>query len=218
MIINQLHFMFGLWDNGPMFSRFADNLETWKRALPRLSLKVWNRHECYELLQKYTELSWVFHLRPVQQADVVRLLIIYDQGGWYNDLDTRPLPEAETTFKFCSDKHFVVITENICDENAVQTTCRYRYREGVPEDPVRIANFSFAAAAQTTFLWKCIRLAEERCKKFPSGSDDYYPIFTTGPDVITTVYHATKPHSSLLLPVGKWCTHAENGTWRDSRA
>jgi hypothetical protein len=217
MITHELHFMFGLWDTGPMPTRFEDNLETWKRALPQLSVKVWNRPGCFELLQKYQELKWVFQLRPVQQADVVRLLIIYDQGGWYNDLDTRPVPDAATTWESCSDKKMVVITEHVCDAETVQMSCSYRYREGVPEDSVRIANFSFGAAAQTTFLWKCIQLAELRCKRFSSGSDDYYPIFTTGPDVITTAYHATKPDSSLLLSVGQWCAHAANGTWRNGR-
>jgi Glycosyltransferase sugar-binding region containing DXD motif len=218
MINRRLHFMFGLWDTGPIPKRFADNLETWNRALPQLSVKVWNRRRCFELLKKYHELSWVFQLRPVQQADVVRLLVIYDQGGWYNDLDTRPIPDTASTWESCSGKDLAVITENICDAKAVQMTCHYRYREGVPEDPVRIANFSFAAAAKSAFLWKCIRLADERRKRFPSGSDDYYPIFTTGPDVITTVYHAAKPDSSLLLSVGQWCAHAENGTWRNCRA
>ena len=218
MIISKLQFMFGLWDHGPMPERFADNLETWKRSLPQLSVKVWNRFECYELLKKYEGLSWVLRLRPVQQSDVVRLLIIYDGGGWYNDLDTRPVPDAASTWESCSDKDLVVITEGTCDATATQMTCRYRYREGVPEDSVRIANFSFAATARNEFLWRCIRLAERRCKQFPSGSDDYYPIFTTGPDVITTTYHAAKVDSSFLLPVGRWCADAESGTWRNGRA
>jgi Glycosyltransferase sugar-binding region containing DXD motif len=217
MTPHKLHFMFGLWDIGPMPTRFAENLETWKRALPQHSVKVWNRLGCLELLKTYEELSWVFQLRPVQQADVIRLLIIYDQGGWYNDLDTRPAPDAATSWESCCDKDLVVITEHFGDAKTVEMSCHYRYREGVPEDRVRIANYSFAAAARTTFLWKCIELAERRCKKFPSGSDDYYPIFTTGPDVITTAYHATKPGSALLFSVGQWCAHAENGTWRDGR-
>jgi hypothetical protein len=201
-----------------MPKQFVDNLETWKRSLPLLSVHVWNRFECYQLLEKYEALSWVLQLRPVQQADVVRVLIIYDEGGWYNDLDTRPVPDAASTWESCSDKDLVVMTESICDAKATQMTRHYRYREAVPEDPVRIANFSFAATAQNMFLWGCIRLAERRCKQFPSGSDDYYPIFTTGPDVITTTYHAVKPDSSILIPVGKWCVHTETGTWRNHRS
>jgi hypothetical protein len=99
-------------------------------------------------------------------------LIIYDQGGWYNDMYTRPAPDAATSWQSCSDKDLVVITEQVGDAKTVEISCHYRYREGVPEDRVRIANYSFAAAARSTFLWKCIKLAEQRCKKFPSGSDD----------------------------------------------
>jgi hypothetical protein len=201
-----------------MPGRFADNLETWKRSLPHLSVKVWNRFECHRLLKKHKELSWVSKLRPVQQSDVVRLLIVYDDGGWYNDLDTHPLPNAASTWESCSDKDLVVITERLCDAEFTQVTCHYTYREGVPEHPVRLANYSFAATTRNAFLWTCIRLAERRCKQFPRGSDDYYPIFTTGPDVITTTYHAAKPDFSYLVPVGEWCTHAGTGTWRNGRA
>ena len=118
--------MFGLWDTGPMPKRFADNLATWKRALPQLSVKVWNRFECDQLLKKYDELSFVLQLRPVQQADLIRLLIIYDEGGWYNDLDTRPVPDAESTWASCSDKDLAVITETICDAKATQMSRHYR--------------------------------------------------------------------------------------------
>ena len=218
MISPRLQFVFGLWDADPMPEPFAENLETWKRSLPQLSVRVWNRFECDQLLKRHKELSWVLQLRPVQQADVIRLLIIYDQGGWYNDLDTRPVPCAASIWESCSHEDLVVITEHICDAKATQMTRHYRYREGVPENPVRIANFSFAATARSTFLWACIQLAERRCKQFPSGSDDYYPIFTTGPDVITTTYHAAKLDSSFLVPAGKWCAHAATGTWRNARA
>jgi hypothetical protein len=218
MIVPKLQFVFGLWDHGPMPERFAENVETWKQSLPQFSVKVWDRFECYELLKKHDELSWALQLRPVQRADVVRLLIVYDEGGWYNDLDTRPVPDTASTWESCCDKDLVLVTESMCDDTANQRTSQYRYREGVPEDLVRIANCSFAATARNSFLWRCIRLAERRCKQFPSGSDDYYPIFTTGPDVISTTYHAAKLDSSFLVPVGKWCAHAETGTWRSNRA
>jgi hypothetical protein len=201
-----------------MPERFAGNLESWRRSLPHVSVNVWDRVECHQLLVKHEELSWVCDLRPVQQADVVRFLIIHNCGGWYNDLDTRPVPNAASVWESCCDMDLVLITERICDPESSQLTRRYRYRHGVPEDPVRIANYSFAATTRNTFLWTCIRLAEQRCRQFPIGSDDYYPIFTTGPDVITTAYHASKPDSSYLLPVGAWCTHAETGTWRNNRA
>ena len=218
MIAPKLHFIFGLWDTGPIPNRFADNVEAWKRSLPQLSVKVWDRFDCCQLLKKYQELSWILQLRPVQQADLLRLLIIYDEGGWYNDLDTSPAPGAATTWKSSSIKDLAVIIETICDANATQLSHHFRYREGVPEDPVRIANFSFGATARNGFLWKCIELAEQRCKTFPSGSDDYHPLFTTGPDVITTAYHVAKLDSSFLLPPGDWCMHAEMGTWRNNRA
>ncbi len=218
MITPKLHFLFGLWDTGPMPTQYAGNLETWNRALSKHSVHVWKRCECYELLQKYQELSWILKLRPVQQADVVRLLIVYDEGGCYNDLDTHPSAGTASTWESISDKDLVVITENIQDNQANQKTRHYRYREGVAEDPVRIGNFSFAATARNPFLWKCIQLSELRCRKFPSGSDDYYPIFTTGPDIITTTYHEAITESSILLPMDVWCKHTETGTWRNGTA
>jgi hypothetical protein len=218
MIAPILHFVFGLWDQGALPELFTDNLETWKRSLPQLSVEVWNRVECRRLLEEHQELSWVRGLRPVQQADVLRLLIIHEYGGWYNDLDTRPVRDAARVWETCCDKDVVVVTERLCDVESSRLTRHYRYREGVPEDPVRIANYSFAATRRNAFLRTCIRLAERRCEQFPSGSDDYYPIFTTGPDVITTAYHASKPDSSYLVPMGAWCTHTETGTWRNHRA
>jgi hypothetical protein len=218
MIAPKLHFIFGLWDTGPIPRRFADNIQAWQRALPQLSVKVWDRSDCRQLLKKYQELNWIFQLRPVQQADLLRLLVTYDEGGWYNDLDTCPAPCVATTWQSCSIKDLAVIIERIGDANSTRMSRDFRYRKGVAEDPVRIANFSFAAGAQNAFFWKCIGLAEQRCKAYPSGSDDYYPLFTTGPDVITTAYHISKLDSSSLLPAGDWCMHAETGTWRNNRA
>jgi hypothetical protein len=122
MIGVKLQFIFGLWHSEPMPQQFVDNLETWKRSLPQLSIHGWNRFECYQLLDKYKELTWVLQLRPVQQAEVVRLLIIYREGGWYNYLDTRPLRDGASMWKSCSEEHMVVVTESICDTEATQMT------------------------------------------------------------------------------------------------
>ena len=218
MIAPKLHFIFGLWDTGPMPRPFAVNRDAWQRALPELSVKVWDRFHCDQILKKYQALGWILGLRPVQQADLLRLLVVYDEGGWYSDLDTSPSPGAARTWQACAGQELVVLIETICDADATHASRRFRYREGVPEHPLRIANYSFAAAPRHPFLWQCLELAQERCQAWPGGTDDYYPIFTTGPDVLTMVYHGAKPGSSSLLPASDWCRHAEAGTWRNNRA
>jgi hypothetical protein len=217
MILPRLQFIFGLWDDEPLPGHYVDNLGAWNRSLPQCVIKIWNSSECHQLLEAH-QLDWVRDLRPVQQSDILRLLIVYDAGGWYNDLDTRPLPDAASVWQSYCDDELVLVTESISDAETTRMSCNLRYRDGVPEDPLRIANYSFAATPRDAFLWTCIRLAEKRCKHFPDGQDDYYPIFTTGPDVITTAFHAAQPDSYELIPVGQWCTHGAWGSWRNGRA
>ena len=64
--------------------------QTWKDKNPQCQYKLWNDTEIAELAQKASpKVIWPIWdgLQPVQRADVFRYLVLWDQGGYYADVD-----------------------------------------------------------------------------------------------------------------------------------
>ena len=72
-------------------------VQTWKSKNPECEHKLWDDAEVKRLVQtKSPDVIWPIWdgLRPVERADVFRYLVLWDQGGYYADIDvkcTRPI-------------------------------------------------------------------------------------------------------------------------------
>ncbi|CAL1169971.1 unnamed protein product [Cladocopium goreaui] len=64
--------------------------ETWRAKNPQCKYKLWNDTEIAQLARtRSPALMWPIWegLTPVQRADVFRYLVLWDQGGYYADVD-----------------------------------------------------------------------------------------------------------------------------------
>jgi len=77
----------------------VDFAETWKQMNPSCEYKLWNDTEVEQFVAETSaDLIWPLWqgLKPVERADVFRYLVVYEQGGYYADVDvscTRPIRE-----------------------------------------------------------------------------------------------------------------------------
>ena len=91
-IPKRLHF---IWLGKPMPRHLADNVHQWRELHPEWQAYVWGEDnipmlrnsELYRNARKLVPPDAVYQF----QADIIRLELLYDFGGFYADVDTRPL-------------------------------------------------------------------------------------------------------------------------------
>jgi mannosyltransferase OCH1-like enzyme len=204
-----IHFVYGIWSTKPMPAYFAETIKLWQdRAW---TTKLWNKQQCEELIKKYPQYSEIYYKLPrnIQRADFIRYLIVYDEAGFFSDLDCRPAAITLSDQKDCI--YFVehISSDKWCEE----TVKRYPIREGVPELKTRISNYFFGAVVHHESLLKIIELLIQRVTKFPNvvGDPDYFCLYTCGPSVVTRVAQNYRIEYNTKLYVSHLCT----GTWRN---
>lgn len=96
--IKRLHF---IWIGSELPERFANNVAEWKRLHPTWECSVWTDAELdYHSLENralYDQAEKLVPRDAVEQfrADVARYEILYQCGGFYADIDTRPWRNIE---------------------------------------------------------------------------------------------------------------------------
>lgn len=156
-----------------------------------------------ELEQLYSQIPhWVV------KADLVRLLLVYFNGGFYCDAD------CFIQKKWNTESSMVLFTEHIC-----KSVNQLGPRESKnPDNVVRIANFCFGATTlQHPFLKKVIEECIRRLKQIISEKNKLTHqdiLWTCGPDVITTVYHTHKHLYDVCLYDTTFLHHKCYGSWR----
>ena len=88
-----------LWDRAyPLTLRATINKLHDSASL--LEPALYRSEEVNEILKKYPEYRKTYdHFpRKIMKADMARLLILYDQGGWYFDLDIKPAENSLNDF------------------------------------------------------------------------------------------------------------------------
>lgn len=215
------HFVFGLWDTGPMPDEFARTVRMWQAQ--GWNTQVWDKAAVETLMGKYPEWETLYRnlSRPVQQADLARYVIVFDQGGFYFDLDNVPVDSAKPLKHYVqqSNKSAIYFLESVQPESWVEHTARrFPIREGVLEHPERLANFAFGAVAQHESLQAIMDLVVARVSKNPGPVDNYGVLYTTGPDAVTDALQTwRRTHNQVsfaVLPHKLFMEHRETGTWR----
>lgn len=95
-----IHQVYGLFqDNQPMSDLFRhsylkccslcymNNIDNNSKYI--YQYKLWNKDDCDKLVKKYSpQFDYYFHVKyRIMKVDIIRFLILYDQGGIYLDLD-----------------------------------------------------------------------------------------------------------------------------------
>lgn len=95
LIIHQIYGVFR--DGKPLsdFPLFVDSKKAWTELAKKAGYryKLWNDAMCTKLINKYPEFKKMYNSvkEPVMRADIMRFLILYDEGGMYVDMDVFPL-------------------------------------------------------------------------------------------------------------------------------
>lgn len=230
------HFVYGLWDPvDKMSNLYKKNMKLWQTQGWQVTL--WTPKEIDKLLERYPQWQELYlnqTVRRVQKADIVRYLIVYDQGGFYFDLDCTP-DKHNNLFQFLQHHHknnndnthptMYYFVEHVMPKSYTKTTAaRYPIRKGKNELPTRIANYAFGC--QTRFHKSLIDIFDLICNRLQQQVDklhldDYGVLYTTGPDVVTEVVHfynkswykdmyVFDQHSNFLR-------HSCTGTWRNQK-
>lgn len=218
------HFVYGLWDSGPLPKNFQHTMNMWEKQ--GWNVVLWNLIECLQLLKKYPQYQEIYDKFPrnVQKADFIRYLIVYDKGGFYFDLDCIPINHL---IPLISDRESVYFVETLTPITWPEETVRlFPIRKGIPEFRERIANYAFGAVSEHFSILLILQKVIQRISENPNivGDSSYYVLYTTGPSALTRVIQIIRP----AWPVQKLCVlsilqsnnvikHLETGTWRNNQ-
>jgi hypothetical protein len=224
-----LHHVYGLWDTAPMSSQMAANREQWRAALgPTWTFKLWNRADCERLLEtpelQFMRAAWAAATpRKCQQADLARYMILYTEGGWYVDLDAVPGIAAGEPALHLPIAKSTILTETILTPADTQRVADQQpIRHGIPEAPTRVANYAMGFARKHPMMREVLQLAAKRLQTKRTTAhetkeqSDYSVIYTTGPDVMSTVFAAASGAVHLLdfEKSHELVCHGAAGGWR----
>lgn len=95
-IPKKLHF---IWVGSPMPDHLADNVYQWRKLHPDWQCHVWKERNLPELRNQdlFDKARELVPPDAVEQfrADLARYELLYDIGGFYADVDTRPMRSIE---------------------------------------------------------------------------------------------------------------------------
>ncbi|MFS8159580.1 MAG: glycosyltransferase [Candidatus Roizmanbacteria bacterium] len=209
---SQILYSYGLFSKEPMsdvmLANIKHNHEVTK--LPHLVLGV---SEVYDdLKQVESELPGIIEAyemvpRGVAKSDLARIVSLYVRGGHYADLDVvfRKIPPIRSDYVILYTETFSV---KLSDRHIT-----------------RIANYGLSSPAKHPFLKAILIETIKRINQMKNVAvwSDEDVLNTTGPDVITTIYHEVKMpkvrrigfwRSRQILShncAGSWRAHKDNG-------
>lgn len=196
--------------------------------LPEFEVRLWRNDDVRALLaERAPDYLRVYdgYARDIQRADFARYAILYFCGGLYLDLDVEALRPGRPLFSGPWAHSCLLCEETRLTPEFRAATASYPIRQSLPENErpectLRIANYLLAAATGDRTMERILDLCVAR-----SGltvREDYDVIFTTGPDVVSTVVDSHEDESRRVIPLeeaGQFFRHQAAGSWRtDARA
>lgn len=116
MIDRKIHQVYGVFNDGvsiesiPIFHQQVSKTQQFCQTND-IIYKMWDNEACNELINKYPEYKELYeNFRfPIQKADFIRYLILYDTGGVYVDCDIAPIADINNLFEM---NDFFVVWHN----------------------------------------------------------------------------------------------------------
>jgi mannosyltransferase OCH1-like enzyme len=112
-----IHQVYGVFDDGVRLQEiptFHQQVEKTKAYCDKYNItyKMWDKPKCDKLIAKYPHFKeFYYNMRePVQRADFIRYLILYDEGGMYVDCDIAPIGDVFDLFEM--NEFFVIWSDD----------------------------------------------------------------------------------------------------------
>jgi len=179
---------------------------------------LWKNEDVRSLLTN-KERSHYDTLLNIQKSDFARYAILREYGGIYVDFDIHSNQSLDTILQEFSSKdelEGIVFIEHVHRLNKQCHSYRqYKIRQNTSEHKIRIANYFLIMKPHSKFMHQCIELLMKRVHL--KIECDYDILYTTGPDVVSTVY-ASFPkqllHTISLVDSFSYFVHQCAGHWR----
>tara|TARA_R100000655_G_scaffold31166_1_gene62574 strand:+ start:6351 stop:7043 length:693 start_codon:yes stop_codon:yes gene_type:complete len=101
-----IHQVYGVFNDGKKLEDIPIFNHQVKRTIEyctryNINYKMWNNTMCNELINKYPQYKELYDnfKQPIQKADFIRYLILYDEGGIYIDCDVCPIGDVFILFE-----------------------------------------------------------------------------------------------------------------------
>jgi hypothetical protein len=224
-----------LWDRSyPVTLRSTIN--KLHRSASLLEPVLYTSGEVLEILEKYPEYRETYHNFPrkIMRADMARLLILYDHGGWYFDLDIKPAQNSMDDFiRVYEHRDAVVFIEGVVRGDSRKRDPDYdgypsirkegheRGFEPLEEPEVWIGNCFMGAKPGQGIIRDMLDEIVKRSIIDTEKHEDrgYNVLYLTGPNCITTAFHNNRDRYENIAVVEKeeserYFRHKMSGTWR----
>jgi mannosyltransferase OCH1-like enzyme len=214
------------WETMDPPAPLADFRATFAACNPGLDMRLYDAAARRELVRRHRpDFSDTFEAiaLPVVAADVFRLLIVHELGGFYADLDVvchRPIDVFAATDKavFPVEAHMT----------------RRRQIELGYAQPLQIGNFMFAAPPRHPFIGAFLNSVIDRLKARPIATRAEVED-ASGPRALTRFFYAQRPADAGVLHQIFWgppdiyaelpvlrtrihCRHRNLGSWKGDAA
>ena len=219
-IPKSLHFLWGfLGDDGPLAPREQEIFNRWEALNPDWDLSIHNPKAATAVATNHP-FQGVYEGVPtaIQRCDLARPLLLEKFGGVYSDLDVDPFKSLNQLGNLFPHAGVLLVQEvTLTRGSSIRRGNRFAIRKGQPELRLRVANFWMASVPGHPFWQDVMDLVKERAE-LPI-QNDYDVIYTTGPDIISEVYHRThqKYKDVAMVPrslARKFFRHRTHGSWR----
>lgn len=204
-------------DEGPPTTRYAD---AWRQTHADYAYTLWRHAPSFAFVAAQCaawQAPFLAYLRHIQRCDMLRLLILQQHGGVYGDFDLVPHGHLDALWERYPQAGVVLSTEVILTAKQRMRTSSYPIRQGAAEHAVRVANYWLAARPHHPLLAHMLELM--RARAHLPVKEQYDILYTTGPDIVSTVWH-TYGHlydDVVLLSAEEsaaFFTHRAEGSWR----
>ena len=199
--------IWGLWSETPPYGKYKCNHECDLQLNDNPQRLVVSHTFSRQFLSEDAEAAKLYRTAPVpvMRSDILRLLVLWQRGGWYADFDVQPLTSWDRMRR--PDASVVVFTELGSQRhvNATRPPCgsrheRARYRHRIAFDAF------FVDRPRHPFIGHTLALLKQRAAQgrphrgrslpFHQASTDCDVFWFTGPDLFTVSVHtymATSP-------------------------
>ncbi len=198
-----------------MMKRFRDRCWDWEST-------QWNDEQVRSIMDNKQLAVYNNYDKWIQKADFARYVIMYKKGGCYADFDMLARKDlSRLMMDECNGKTCILLEEKTLTPAMTNISSSYPIRQGQHEAPLRVANYFFICTpghpVMKNILEECYKRAH-----LPVQSE-YDVLYTTGPDVVSTVVDTMKKNKQLakvgavVVPrkvADKYVKHSAVGSWR----
>ena len=197
-----------------------DCLDNFQKLNPQFYHVLWNEQSIIDIMDENEKLIYKNYSKKIQKADYARYIVLKYYGGIYCDYDIEVEQSIYTLYDKYKNDDIILFEEVTLNANDMIDSLKYSIRNNIPEVPLRIANYIMASKPNSIGINYILKLCKER--SVLKLNEDYDILYTTGPDVVSTVFDKHKNDKWLshlsYIPLSisvKYFSHLCAGHWRD---